>query len=355
MGFRILVVNPGSTSTKVALFDDERPLFSKAIAHSQECLSRFGSISEQMEWRRDLVLEALAEHGYGLHDLSAVAGRGGLTKPIEGGVYEVNDAMVAALHNPWMQHACNLGGLIARDIAGRAGVGAYVADPGVVDEMDEVVHMTGLPQIRRISIFHALNQRAVARYHAALCGRRYEDMNLIVVHMGGGISVGAHSCGRVVDNNNALNGDGPFAADRAGSLPTIQLAELCFSGKYTFREVSNLLAGDGGLKAHLGTNSVLEVLQRIEAGDEHARTVIEAMCYNIGKQVGAMAAALAGRVDGILLTGGAAHSEYITDRIGRQCSFIAPVSVYAGEREMEALAENVLSVLRNKVEPKVFA
>ncbi|MCH5329767.1 MAG: butyrate kinase [Alistipes sp.] len=354
MEFRILTVNPGSTSTKVALFCNERPLLDIVLRHDYDTLRRYEHIADQMQWRRDIVLRALSEQGFSLSELSAVVGRGGLTKPIAGGVYEVNDAMLHDLCHPWMEHACNLGGLISHDIACMAGVKAYIADPGVVDEMDEMTHLTGLPQIRRISIFHALNQRAVARRHAAACGCRYEDMNLIVAHMGGGISVGAHYRGRVVDNNNALNGDGSFTPERAGTLPAISLVEMCYSGRYTCDEVKKMLAGKGGITAHLGTNSVVEVVERIERGDEQARLVLDAMCYNISKQIGSMAAVLGGVVDGILLTGGIAYCDYVVERIGKRCSFIAPISVYAGENEMSALAESVLGVLRGEIEPKTY-
>lgn len=354
MAFKVLTVNPGSTSTKVALFEDERPLLDITLRHDYDTLRRYEHIADQMEWRRDMILGTLTEHGYSVGELSAVAGRGGLTKPVEGGIYEVNDAMLHDLRHPWMEHACNLGGLISHEIAGMAGVKAYIADPGVVDEMDEMTHLTGLPQIRRISIFHALNQRAIARRHALSCGRRYEDMNLIVAHMGGGISVGTHCKGRVVDNNNALNGDGSFTPERAGTLPAISLVEMCFSGRYTQREVKKMLAGRGGITAHLGTNSVVEVVKRIESGDGQARLVLDAMCYNISKQIGAMAAVLAGDVDGILLTGGIAYCDYVVSRIVDRCSFIAPVSVYAGEIEMQALADAALSVLRGEAAAKQY-
>ena len=354
MEFKVLTVNPGSTSTKVALFCNERPLLDITLRHDYDTLRRYEHIADQMEWRRDIILNALTQHGYSVGELSAVAGRGGLTKPIEGGVYEVNEAMLHDLRNPWMEHACNLGGLISHRIAEMAGVKAYIADPGVVDEMDEMTHLTGLPQIRRISIFHALNQRAIARRHAANNGCRYEDMNLIIAHMGGGISVGAHCKGRVVDNNNALNGDGSFTPERAGTLPAISLVEMCYSGRYTQAEIKKMLAGKGGITAHLGTNSIIEVVERIERGDEQARIVLDAMCYNVSKQIGSMAAALSGEVDGILLTGGIAYCNYVVERIIKHCSFIAPVSVYAGEIEMAALADAALSVLRGEVKPKIY-
>lgn len=354
MGFKILAINPGSTSTKAALYEDERLLLEVTLRHTPEQLARFHSVMDQMEWRRDMILRGVEERGFPVSDLSAVIGRGGLTKPIESGIYEVDDAMVHDLHHPRMMHACNLGGLIAREIAQRAGVKAYIADPGVVEEMDELVHMTGLPQIRRISILHTLNQRAIARIYAREQGRKYEEMNLVIMHMGGGISVAAHERGRIVDNNNALNGDGPFSPERSGTLPAIGLVDLCFSGEYTRDQILKLLAGKGGLTAHLGTNSVVEVVERIEKGDEHARLVLDAMCYNMGKQIGAMVAALSGKVDAILITGGIAHSQYVVERVRRQVECFAPVAVYPGENEQGALAMNALLALRGEIVPKVY-
>lgn len=354
MGFKILAINPGSTSTKVALYEDERPLLDMTLRHTHEQLAHFHSVSEQMEWRRDMILQGVEKRGFSISDLSAVIGRGGLTKPMKGGIYEVNETMERDLRHPWMHHACNLGGLIAHEIARKAGVKAYIADPGVVDEMDEMVHLTGLPQIRRISIFHALNQRAIARLHARKLGRSYEELNLIVAHLGGGISVGAHRRGVVVDNNNALNGDGPFAPERSGTLPTVSLVDMCFSGEYTREQMYRMLAGKGGLMAHLGTNSVIAVVERIESGDEHARLVLDAMCYSVAKQIGSMAIALSGKVDGILLTGGVAHSHYVMERIRRQCEFLAPVTVYPGENELQALMENALAVLQGRITPQEY-
>jgi butyrate kinase len=248
------------------------------------------------------------------------------------------------VHSP-REHASNLGGLLAREIADRAGVGAYIADPVVVDELDDVVRITGIPEIRRVSIFHPLNQKAVARRYAASIGKRYEDLNLIVAHMGGGISIGAHLRGRVVDVNNALGGEGPFTPERAGSLPGEALAELCFSGKYTLPEVKRMLIGEGGLLALLGTNSVQEVVERARAGDERAREVLTAMSYQTGRWIGGAAAVLHGAVDAIILTGGIAFNTPVTDYITGMVSFIAPVVVIPGEDELEALAACALRLL----------
>lgn len=354
MGFKVLAINPGSTSTKVALFEDEQPLLELTLRHSPEELSQFADIADQHAWRRDIVLKALEEKGIALSELATVIGRGGLTKPIEGGCYEVNDKMIEELHNPWMTHACNLGGLIAADIAREAGIKAYIADPAVIDELDEIARLTGLPQVTRHSIFHALNQKAIARLYAKKIGKRYEELNLIVAHLGGGISVGAHALGRVIDVNNALNGDGPFAPERAGTLPAVSVVDLCFSGEYTKDQIGKMLAGKGGIVALLETNSMFEVETRALQGEPKARLVFDAMCYNVGKQIGAMAAVLHGKIDGILITGGIARSEYVIERLKEQCGFLAPISVYPGENELESLVENALGILRGERQPKEY-
>lgn len=355
MSYKILAINPGSTSTKVALYDEERPLLELTLRHTTEEISRFADIIDQLDWRRELILNALREKGFDLNELSAVIGRGGLIKPIVSGVYEVNETMKHDLRHTKMKHACNLGGLVAAQIAEMAGVKAYIADPPVVDEMDDVARITGLPECTRRSVFHALNQKATARLHCARNGTVYEQSNLIVAHLGGGISVAAHKQGRIVDVNNALEGDGPFAPDRAGTLPTSDLIELCFSGKYSREELKKLISSKGGLVAHLGTNSALQVEERIEKGDTHAAFILEAMCYNIAKYIGSMAVVLSGRVDGILITGGIAYSVPVVEYIQTHCSFIAPITVYPGENELEALAANALAVLRGVRTPTVYA
>ena len=354
MGYKILAINPGSTSTKVALYDEERPLLELTLRHSTEELAQFPNVIDQLDWRRGLILSALREKEFKLRDLSAVIGRGGLIRPIPAGVYEVNSRMRYDLRNARMKHACNLGGLLAAQIAHMAGVKAYIADPPVVDEMEDVARITGMPMCQRKSIFHALNQKATARLHCKRAGFDYEEVNLIVAHMGGGISVAAHRRGKIIDVNNALDGDGPFAPDRAGSIPSSELIKACFSGKYSKEELLKFVSSKGGLVAYLGTNSVIQVMERIAQGDQRARKVLDAMCYNISKQIGAMAAALEGRVDGILLTGGIAYNEPVVDYIRRHCGFIAPVTVYAGENELESLVQNALVVLRGVITPKVY-
>ena len=355
MGFKILAINPGSTSTKVALYDEERPSLDLTLRHTAEQIARYANIIDQLGWRREMILTALSEHGFDIMQLSAVIGRGGLVRPIPAGVYEVNEAMRRDLTNATMEHASNLGGLLAAEIAAMAGVKAYIADPVVVDEMEEVARLSGHPDCPRRSIFHALNQKATARLHCDRIGIVYEKANLVVAHLGGGISVAAHKQGRVADVNNALDGDGPFAPERAGTIPAGELVELCFSGKYTKRDLKKMLAGKGGLVAHLGSNSVMHLIERVEAGDKQAGVVIDAMSYNISKAIGAMAAAMSGSVDAIILTGGIAYNEPVVKYIEEHCSFIAPIAVYPGENEMEALMLNALVVLKGTITPKVYA
>ena len=355
MGFKILAINPGSTSTKIALYDDEQPTLALTLRHSAEEIARFPRIIDQLDWRKEMVLEALAKNNFDVKSLSAVIGRGGLIKPIESGVYEVNAALKNDLVNAQREHASNLGGLIAEQIAQAAGVKAYIADPVVVDELDDIARLSGIPECPRISIFHALNQKAIARRHAEKVGKRYEDLNLVVAHMGGGISVSAHCKGRVIDTNNALDGDGPIAPERAGTVPAGALVNLCFSGKYSQRDVLKMLAGKGGLVAHLNQNSVQQICIDIEKGDQKSKAVLDAMSYSIAKEIGAMAAVLKGQLDAILLTGGVAYNEPVNDVIREHCSFLAPIFIYPGEDEMGALMLNALSVLRGERTPKVYA
>lgn len=347
----ILVINPGSTSTKIAVYDDERPVFLRTITHSSEQLAPFDDVIEQQDFRRQLVLSELHSMHIPIH-FDAVIGRGGLVKPLEGGVYEINQLMLAdtrsgiALHN----HACNLGCLIAYEIAATIPrCRAFIADPGVVDELNDYARISGSPLMNRICIWHALNQRAIARRYAAEIGREYEDLNLIVCHMGGGISVAAHEHGRAVDANNALDGEGPFSPERAGSLPAADLIRLCFSGKYSEKQLLKRIAGKAGLNAHLGTNDVKEIVTRIEDyGDTHARLILDAMIYHVAKAIAAQSAVLCGHVDAILLTGGLARSEYVTERLRQRIAFLAPIRSFPGEDEMEALALNALDVLRGR-------
>jgi len=353
----ILVINPGSTSTKIAVYEDEKPILLRNIVHTPEELASFDDVIDQQGFRRQLVLDELQRAGVPLQ-FDAVIGRGGLVKPLEGGVYEINDLMLQdtlsgiALHS----HACNLGCLIAHEIAQTInGCRSFIADPGVVDELNDYARISGSPLMNRICIWHALNQRAIARRYAAEIGREYEDLNLIICHMGGGISVAAHEHGRAVDANNALDGEGPFSPERAGSLPAADLIRLCFSGKYSEKKLLKRIAGQAGLNAHLGTNNVKEIIQRIEDyGDTHAELILNAMLYHVAKSIAAQSAVLCGHVDAILLTGGLARSEYIVSRLRRRVGFLAPIFCFPGEDEMEALALNALDVLRGKRKARVY-
>ena len=354
MTYNILAINPGSTSTKIAVYKNEDQLFTTSISHTPEELAGFKSVIDQFEWRKGLILKALADNNIDVNKLSAVVGRGGVISPIESGVYEVNDDLRHDLLNARMQHASNLGGLLARDIADSIGVKSYIADPVVVDEMMPYARISGVPELPRESIFHALNQKAVARLFAKESDKKYEDLNLVVCHMGGGCTVSAHRRGRVIDTTNALDGCGPISPERSGSLPPGPLIRLCFSGKYTEEELIKKVHGKGGLFAHLGTTSVPEVLDRIIAHDLHAMLILRAMCYSIAKEIGAMAVALKGEVDAILLTGGIAHSKRVTDFIADHVDFIAPIFVYPGENELKALSENALAVLRGERSAKTY-
>ncbi len=353
--YKILVINPGSTSTKIGVFDGEQKIFEVNLTHTAGELAGFARVADQFGFREEVILRALAGAGIEVGSLAAVIGRGGLLRPVESGVYAVDDAMESDLRAcRYGEHASNLGALLARKIASAVGIPALVADPVVVDELDDVARVSGHPLAPRISIFHALNQKATARRYAASTGRRYEDLNLIVAHLGGGISVGVHRGGRVVDVGNALDGEGPFSPERAGSLPWGKVVELCFSGDYTRDQLQKMFCGAGGVVAHLGTNDTRVALARAEGGDAQARLVVEALAYNVAKGIGAASAVLAGQVDAVILTGGIAHSAFITDAIAARVRHIAPVEVMPGENELEALAENALRVLRGEAEAKTY-
>ena len=347
---KILVINPGSTSTKMAVYEDEQPILLRNITHTAEELAPFDAITEQQDFRKQLVLDELAAADIPL-EFDAVIGRGGLVKPIAGGVYEINQQMIDdTLHGCVMHnHACNLGCLIAHEIAASIpGCRSFIADPGVVDELSPLARISGSPLMPRICIWHALNQRAIARRYARGIGKEYEDLNLIICHLGGGISVAAHEHGRAIDANNALDGEGPFSPERAGSLPAADLIRLCFSGKYSEKQLLKRIAGKAGLNAHLGTNNMREIQERIKNGDEHAKLIVDAMLYHVAKNIAAEAAVLCGKIDAILLTGGMAHSEYIVSELRRRIGFLAPVYTFPGEDEMQALALNALAVLQGK-------
>lgn len=353
---RILAVNPGSTSTKISIFEDEKELWSHKLSHSSEDLEPFGNnIFDQYSFRYGVIISAMEEAGYPVESLDGAVGRGGLVKPIPGGTYIVDDRLLTDLRAGILgQHASNLGGPIAHEIANKAGCQAFIVDPVVVDEMEPIAKYTGNPVLTRRSIFHALNQKAVARKAAGELGRKYSDCNFIVVHLGGGISVGAHLKGQVVDVNNALDGDGPFTPERSGGLPAGDLAKLCFSGKYTLDDIKRMIKGNGGIVAYLGTNDMMQVENEVEGGNLHWLEVYRAMAYQIAKEIGAMAAVLRGEVDAVIITGGIAYDRKFVSWIAEMTSFIAPMKVYPGEMEMEALALGALRVLRGQEEPRIY-
>ena len=356
MSYKLLIINPGSTSTKIAVFQDKECVFKTNIKHSAEEIAPFEHIADQYHFRKEVILNTLKNAGIELNDLSMVVGRGGLLKPLTSGIYEVNEAMKRDLVNsPVGEHACNLGGLIADDIAQSVGVKAYIADPVIVDEMEDVARFSGHPAFPRMSVFHALNQKMIARQHATAVGKKYEELNLIGIHLGGGMSVAAHKKGRVVDVNNALNGDGPFTPERSGALPSGPLMTACFSGKYTKKEIDLMLKGQGGFVAYLGTNDAMEVENQVKAGNKEWELVYRAMAYQVAKEIGGLAAsAFSMDVDAIFLTGGMAYDKNFCKIIESHVGKIAPVCVYPGEDEMMALTLNGLMVLNGEVEAKIY-
>lgn len=341
---KIFVINPGSTSTKFAVYEDETIKWKGCVQHPVDELAKFEHVNDQLAYRNEAMHKLLEENGI-KPEFDAVIARGGLLKPTPGGVYRVDDKIKHDLIHAEMEHACNLGGLMADEFAASIGCPAFIADPEVVDERIPEARLSGLSGMDRKSIFHALNSKAVARRYARLNGLKYEELDLIVIHLGGGISVSAHCHGRVHDVNNALDGDGPFSPERAGTLPAADLVDLCFSGRYTQREIHKLLNGKGGLTAHLGINDVAEVVRRAEAGEEPYKGVLDSMLYNVACQVGARAVTLKGHIDTIILTGGIAHSKYCVDKLSGWIDWIAPISIRAGEDELGALAFNAYGAM----------
>lgn len=353
--FRVLAVNPGSTSTKIAVFDGPKEVFSVNLSHPAEEIAKYSKIMDQYEFRRDVILDTLKEKGIEGSTLSAVVGRGGLLRPIPGGTYRVNEKMTEDLKTGLQgEHASNLGGLIAYSIADKLEIPAFIVDPVVVDEMEPLARFTGRPEIKRRSIFHALNQKAAARRAAAELDKHYDEVNLIVAHLGGGISVGAHKKGRVVDVNNALNGDGPITPERAGSLPAWDLVCFVLDNGYSKQEMKKLLAGKGGVVAYLGVNDMRVVEDRVKKGDKEAEEVLGAVAYTCAKEIGSLAAALGGKVDAIVLTGGLAYDKTFVNWVRERVEFIAPIMVYAGENEMESLTQGALRVLSNEEQAQEY-
>ena len=355
MAYKLLIINPGSTSTKIGVYEGEKEILEETLRHSAEEILKYDTIFDQLDFRKEVILKVLKEKGIDINELDAVVGRGGMLKPIEGGTYEVNEVMVEDLKiGVQGPHASNLGGILSNEIAKEIGKRAFIVDPVVVDEMEEVARLSGVPELPRKSKFHALNQKAVAKRYAKEHNTSYEDVNLIVVHMGGGVSVGAHRKGRVIDVNNALDGDGPFSPERAGGVPSGELLEMCFSGKYSKEEVYKKLVGKGGFVAYANTNDARDLIKLSQEGDEKGSLIFDAFIYQIAKEIGSMAVVLDGEVDAIVLTGGIAYSDYVTNAINKKVKWIAPMVVYGGEDELLALAQGAIRVLDGVEEAKIY-
>lgn len=354
MRYTILSINPGSTSTKYAVYEDERELFTETVQHQDQELAQFSNITDQFAYRRDFILESLRNRGFDTRKLSAVVGRGGMLPPVHAGGYLVNQAMKDKLTDgTLLPHASNLGALIADAIAVPLGIPAYIYDSVASDELADIARITGVPEIRRQSFCHVLNTKAMARRVAAKHGKGYDEMNFVIAHIGGGVSVSAHKKGRIVD---VIEDDGgPFSPERAGSIPLNYIVEMAYSGQYDKKTLSRKLRGMGGMKAHLGTHDCQEVEARIAAGDQHAKAVYEAMAYQISKGIGEMAPTLSGNIDAIILTGGAAHSSMLTGWIADRVKFIAPVEVEPGENEMDSLTLGALRILRGEEQARTFS
>ena len=354
MSYKILIINPGSTSTKIGVYEDETQLMEETLRHTTEEIAQYDTIYDQKDFRKNVILDVLKEKDVDLNSINVVVGRGGLLKPIPGGTYATTPELLEDLKiGKQGQHASNLGGLLAYDIAQEIDVPSYIVDPVVVDELQDVARLSGHPLMDRVSIFHALNQKAVAKRYAKETGKPYDELNLIVVHMGGGVSVGAHKNGQIIDVANALDGDGPFSPERSGGLPSGQLMKVCFSGDYTQAEVGKMINGNGGFNAYLGTNDMREVVEMAKT-DEKAALVRDAFHYQLGKEIGSMAVVLDGKVDQIILTGGIAYNQITCDYFKDHCGFIAPITVYPGEDELLALAQGALRVMNGEEEAKTY-
>ncbi len=346
----ILVINPGSTSTKVAIFEDDIKKVQETLRHDVEELEKFSDLMEQEDFRKEAILKFVESNGYKLEDFDAIACRGGILPPLESGTYIVNEEMVDYLKNKTrVKHASNLAAVIGYSLSGGK-IPVYITDPVSVDEMIDEARLSGIPEIERLSLAHALNIKAVAREVANQLGKRYEELNMVVAHLGGGISVTAHEKGRMIDVNNA-NDEGPFSPERTGELPVGDVAKLCFSGKYTKEELKKMFIGKGGVVAYLGTNDVKKVM---EEGTEEEKFIIDAMVYQIAKEIGGMCAVLKGKVDAIVITGGIANNVEVVEKIKSYVFKFAPVFSVPGEFEMEALAKGALRVLKGEEEAKIW-
>ncbi len=354
MGIKSLIINPGSTSTKIGVYEDETLLFEETLRHSTEEISAYHTMVDQKDFRKNIILNLMKEKNFDIKDLGVVVGRGGLLKPIPSGTYEVTDALLHDLViGKQGEHASNLGGIIAREIAEEIGVKSYIVDPVVVDEMIPMARVSGVPELERKSIFHALNQKAVAKRYAKESGKAYDSLRLIVVHMGGGVSVGAHEYGKVIDIFNALDGDGAFSPERAGAVPAGGLIKMCYSGEYTEKEVYKKIVGNGGFNAYLGSNDYRDVHKLAET-DENAAVVRDAFLFQVAKDIGSMACVLKGQVDQIIVTGGIAYSEFVIAKLKEYAGFVAPFTVYPGEDELLALAQGALRVINGEEEAKEY-
>ncbi|AJG96919.1 butyrate kinase [Clostridium beijerinckii] len=355
MSYKLLIINPGSTSTKIGVYEGEKELFEETLRHTNEEIKRYDTIYDQFEFRKEVILNVLKEKNFDIKTLSAIVGRGGMLRPVEGGTYAVNDAMVEDLKvGVQGPHASNLGGIIAKSIGDELSIPSFIVDPVVTDELADVARLSGVPELPRKSKFHALNQKAVAKRYGKESGQGYENLNLVVVHMGGGVSVGAHNHGKVVDVNNALDGDGPFSPERAGSVPIGDLVKMCFSGKYSEAEVYGKVVGKGGFVGYLNTNDVKGVIDKMEEGDKECGSIYKAFVYQISKAIGEMSVVLEGKVDQIIFTGGIAYSPTLVPDLKAKVEWIAPVTVYPGEDELLALAQGAIRVLDGEEQAKVY-
>ena len=355
MAYTILIINPGSTSTKIGVYEDEKQLFEETLRHSTEEIAKYASIIDQKDFRKEVILNVLKEKNFDINTLDVVVGRGGLLKPIPGGTYAVTDDLLNDLKiGVQGQHASNLGGILAREIGDQVGVPSYIVDPVVVDELAPVARYSGMPELPRRSIFHALNQKAVAKRYAKEIGKSYNELSLIVIHMGGGVSVGAHKNGKVIDVNNILDGEGAFSPERAGTVPVGDLIKLCFSGKYTEKEIYKKICGNGGFNGYIGSNDMRDLMKMKAEGRQDASDLIDAFHYQIAKDAGAMAAVLDGKVDQIICTGGIAYNAFTIDELKKKLGFIAPFTVYPGEDELLALAQGALRVMNGEEEAQNY-
>ena len=349
MSIKSLIINPGSTSTKIGVFEDETLLFEETLRHTTEEISQYASIADQKDFRKKIITDLLEKKEFDIKSLNVVVGRGGMLKPIPGGTYAVTDELLADLVvGKQGQHASNLGGILAREIGDSIGVPSFIVDPVVVDELMPIARYSGVPELPRKSVFHALNQKAVAKRYAKEQGVPYESLNLIVVHMGGGVSVGAHEKGMIVDVFNALDGDGAFSPERAGGVPSGALIKMCFSGEYTEKEVYSKIVGKGGFNAYLGTNDMRDVMKKVNEGDEKAAEMVDAFTFQVAKDMGSMACVLKGKVDQIIVTGGIAYNAPVVNALKERAGFIAPFTVYPGEDELLALTQGALRVLNGE-------